>query len=130
VNKLRGNILTSELAKRVSVVLCCCKGEYINKTPELSNENTAGFVLGKEVTCDLDKLPNLTKWLSEQTSPSVKEANEDLNVFLKAASNDAVPIKDRRALLNVVQLVEELSRGKYSLSLSILWIFSSLKVFY
>ena len=67
---------------------------------------------GKGVTCQLDRLPELTKWLSEQTSTSLKKASDDLNVFLQAASNENVQVKDRKALLNVVQLVQELSNGK------------------
>ena len=67
---------------------------------------------GKGVTCQLDRLPELTKWLSDQTSTSLKKASDDLNVFLQAASNENVPVEDRKALLNVVQLVQELSNGK------------------
>ena len=71
---------------------------------------------GKGVTCQLDRLPELTKWFSDQTSTSLKKASDDLNVFLQAASNENVPVEDRRALLSVVRLVQELSNGKYELS--------------
>ena len=62
--------------------------------------------------CQVDRLPELTKWFSEQTSMSLEKASDDLNTFLKTASNENAPIEDRRALLNVVQLVQELFNGE------------------
>ena len=66
--------------------------------------------------CQVDRLPELTKWFSEQTSTSLEKASDDLNTFLKAASNENAPIEDRRALLNVAQLVQELFNGEENIS--------------
>ena len=69
---------------------------------------------GREVACQLDKLPTLTEWVNDKakSSSSVKEVYDDLKVFIDAASSDKTPIEERRALLDVVKMVEELSTGK------------------
>ena len=64
----------------------------------------------------LDELPELTKWISDHTSTSLKKASDDLNIFFQAAANDNTPTEHRRALLNVVKLVHELSNGKHLVS--------------
>ena len=43
---------------------------------------------------------------------SLEKVSDDLSTFLKTASNENAPIEDRRALLNVVQLVHELFNGE------------------
>jgi len=69
---------------------------------------------GREVTCLLDKLPSLTEWLNDKakSSSSVKNVYNDLKMFLDAVSNDKASVEERRALLDVVQMVEELSNGE------------------
>ena len=47
VNKLRGNILPSELTKRVSIVLCCCKGECTPISEDLASENKTEAVIAQ-----------------------------------------------------------------------------------
>jgi len=56
----------------------------------------------------------LTEWFNDKakSSSSVKDVCDNLKVFLDAASNDKTPIEERRALLDVVQMVEELSNGE------------------
>ena len=79
------------------------------------------FLAGREVKCQLDRLPELTKWFSEQTSMSLEKASDDLSTFLKAASSENAPIEYRRALLNVVQLVQELFNGEENISVIYRW---------
>ena len=72
---------------------------------------------GREITCQLDKLPALTEWLNDKvkSSSTLAKVYNDLKVFVDVASNEKLPIEDRRAFLNVVLLIEELSTGKYAL---------------